>query len=363
MNLLQFISLVSGFIFLLFSIDAFFRKKLNILHFLVFFGWTWVIIIFTLNNALLNKFWNFFWLARWADLIVYMSIIFLSYVFFDLLNKHTKNVYNLSKFISHSAIDTTFNNLKLDELVLKRKNKTPKDDFVFLVRCYNEDKIIWNVIDEIYSNWFSKIIIINDWSEDNTEFVLKQKKEQYSDKIFVILKHVINRWGWAANKTLFDFVKKYSKYFDSKWFVTFDADGQMNVWDMEYFLNLENKKSDVYLGSRFINWASIKWMPITRRIVLFGAKFVTYVANWIYTSDPHNWFRIFSSEIINKIKIYSDNMTYASEILDSIVKNKIKFEEFPTNIKYTEYSLSKWQKNSNAFKILAEIVYKKLFFR
>ena len=49
-----------------------------------------------------------------------------------------------------------------------------------------------------------------------------------------------------------------------RWFVGFDADGQMDIKDMDTFikrihhaeklgLDLEGKKPDLYLGSRFVN--------------------------------------------------------------------------------------------------------------
>jgi hypothetical protein len=34
-------------------------------------------------------------------------------------------------------------------------------------------------------------------------------------------------------------------------------------------------------------------------------------------------------------------MAYASELIEEIKKNKIKFKEVPVNIKYTTYSISK----------------------
>lgn len=363
MTLLQFISIVAGFVFLLFSIDAFARKKLNLLHFLVFFGGTSIIIIFSFSQNLLNKFWSFFGLARGADLIVYISIIFLAYLYFEILNKITKDIYNLSKFVSFTAIENTFNNLSVQELVLKRKNKDPKDDFVFLIRSYNEEATIWEIIDEISGAGYSKIIVLDDGSTDNTELIIKSKKQELSWKIIIYIKHSINRWWWSANKTLFEFVRKYWKYLDSSWFVTFDADGQMDAKDLEYFLNLKEKKSQVYLGSRFMLWASVSWIPVIRRIILFWARFITFIFNWIFISDPHNGFRIISFNALQEIKIYSDNMTYASEILDEIKWKNIPYEEFPVNIRYTKYSLSKWQKNSNAIRILLEIIYRKFFFR
>jgi len=34
-------------------------------------------------------------------------------------------------------------------------------------------------------------------------------------------------------------------------------------------------------------------------------------------------------------------MEYASELIESIYKNKLSFKEVPVDIKYTEYSLAK----------------------
>ena len=67
--------------------------------------------------------------------------------------------------------------------------------------------------------------------------------------------------------------------------------------------------------------------------------------------------------MLDKIDLSSDGMTYASELLDSIRRNKISYKEVPVRIKYTEYSLGKGQKNTNALRILFEMIYKKLFFK
>jgi hypothetical protein len=56
-------------------------------------------------------------------------------------------------------------------------------------------------------------------------------------------------------------------------------------------------------------------------------------------------------------------MTYASELLEEAKRLGYKIIEVPVNIEYTNYSLSKGQKNLNAIKILLEIIYKKFFYK
>jgi hypothetical protein len=41
----------------------------------------------------------------------------------------------------------------------------------------------------------------------------------------------------------------------------------------------------------------------------------------------------------------------------------MKYREIPVHIRYTQYSLGKWQKNSNSLKLAAEMIYKKIFYR
>ena len=62
---------------------------------------------------------------------------------------------------------------------------------------------------------------------------------------------------------------------------------------------------------------------------------VTLIFNRLRVSDPHNGYRALHMSIIDKISLSSDGMTYASELLDCIRRNKIPYREVPVRIKYT----------------------------
>lgn len=360
MTLLQFVLIVSSVIFVIFTIDAFQRRRLNFLHFFVFIIWISVVVVFSMDVNLLDRFWQFFWVARWADLIVYISIILLWYMYFELLNRYTKDSYNLSKLVSAYTLQ---NNFDIDSLKIK-KSKDIKDKVLFLVRAYNEEQVVGEVIDDIFWYWFSKIVVVNDGSWDNTLSILKEKQKKYSTKNMIILSHIINRWWGCANKTLFNFVKKYWDKLDVDYVFTYDADGQMSIKDTDTFIKvMKQTDCDVLIGSRFVKWWSVQNMPFLRKIVILWSRIITFVFNGVWVWDPHNWFRLFKMDSLKKVKIYSDGMTYASELLDQIKRLKLKYKEVPVNIRYTQYSLKKWQKNRNAFKILFEIIYKKFFFK
>lgn len=355
---------------------------MNILHMIVFFWWSIFVIASAINQNLLNQFWMIFWIARWADVLVYISLIVLFYFYITLLNNHTKDKYQLTRLISRQAIYEWYNKEK--ENIKNFKNTDYKDNFVFNIRVYNEWGKVWAVIDEIFSAWFRKIVFINDWSQDNTLEVLEAKKQQYPDKLFIILSHITNRWGWAANQTWYNFIKKYWDELKIQRFVWFDSDWQMDIKDMETFIDRirneevrvahlidrkqditkwKNKPNDLYIWSRFVYWWKAKDIPKTRRIILYISKIVTRIFYWTKVSDPHIWYRVISLPALRKINLTADGMHYANELNEQIKKFKMKYEEVPVHIRYTDYSLRKWQKNSNSIKLWIEMIYKKIFFR
>jgi hypothetical protein len=85
---------------LIFAIDLYQRQKFNFLHFLVFFGGTAVIVIFTLNPSVLDRFGMFFGIARGADLVVYISIVALAYFYFEILHILTKQNAEITRLVS-----------------------------------------------------------------------------------------------------------------------------------------------------------------------------------------------------------------------------------------------------------------------
>jgi len=369
MSLLQFIVIVAAVVFIFFGLDLYKRKKMNILHFLVFIVGGGVVVIFWFNQELLNQFGKFFGIARGADLLVYISLIVLFYFYITMLNNHTKDKFQLTKLISQTAIDKWY--LENKEQIAHRKNKGEKDDFVFNIRIYNEDAaVVTKVIDEIIDAGFRKFVFINDGSSTNILEVLQEKKKQHPDKLIIILSHAINRGWGAANQTGYNFIKKYGDELKIKRFVGFDADGQMDVKDMETFIKHihTDQTLDLYLWSRFIVGGKAENMPKMRWVIQIFAKLITRILYWTKVSDPHNGYRVISLPTLRKFVLTADGMHYANEVNEQIKRYHMKYREIPVHIRYTDYSMnstSKWHrnKNSDSLKLAAEMIYKKIFFR
>lgn len=341
MNLLQVFFIISSIIILIIAIDIAKKQKFNALHFLVFI-WVWLsLFVFSFFPNFLNYIGWFFWLQRWADLLVYASIIFLLYFSLLLLSKTENNKTDLTRIIREMAIE------------LAQKN-TLSSEICILVRVYNEEKVLAETIDKLINSKVWDILVVNDWSTDKSRKIL----EWYRDNI-TLLNHFKNRWGWAALETWFEYIRRYS---ENKYIVTFDADGQHDLADLQNFLELLNKEQDlsVVLGSRFIKKTNTNvW--IIRKIVLKLGIIFTFLISNIKLTDAHNWYRVFRREIIDDIRLTIDDMWYASELVDIIATKKIKFAEVPVNIKYTTYSMSKWQKSSNAINIALAMIWNKFF--
>ena len=57
------------------------------------------LLVFTFFPWVLNIIWEFFWLPRWSDLLVYASIIFLIYFVLLLLSKVEQNNEDITKLV------------------------------------------------------------------------------------------------------------------------------------------------------------------------------------------------------------------------------------------------------------------------
>ena len=335
---------------------------MNILHVIIFFGGAGSVILFALDQRLLNKFGNIFGLARGADVLVYAGLMILAFLYIELLNKDTKAKFQLTKLISQLAINECRTTYK--DKITSYKNQTEKDEFIFNIRAYNEASTLGDAIDEVIWWGFHKILIVNDGSSDNCKEIVSEKQKKYPQALILIASHTINRGWWAANQTWYNFIKKYWDTLNIKRFVGFDADGQMDIKDMNTFTSAIHKKQyDLYVWSRFVQWGKWENMPPMRKFILAIAKLVTWIFYGSKISDPHNGYRVISLHALQQFSITADGMHYANEVNEQIQKHKMSYQEIPVHIRYTDYSLGKGQKNSNGLRLWLEMIYKKIFFR
>jgi glycosyltransferase involved in cell wall biosynthesis len=237
--------------------------------------------------------------------------------------------------------------LQLDDIVVKM-NKYPGKKIFFVIPAYNEEKSIVKVVVGLKKAGYSNIVVIDDGSSDNT---FEEAKKQG----VAVLKHVINRGQGASLKTGIEYALKHGAEF----IVTFDSDGQHRIEDLPAMLEpVIRGEVDVTLGSRFLTKTD---MPLGRKILLKGSVLVQWLFYGVRLSDAHNGFRVLNRKAAQQIRIDSDRMEHASEILEEIVRKRIRYREVPVIIRYTDYSLKKGQASfKGAFKIFFKMFMKRL---
>ncbi len=344
LNLLQFIIIISSVIFFLFWIDLFKRKRTTLLHLIVFVWGTFLLILFSLNTDVLDKFGSFFWLARWADLIVYSAIILLAYFYISLLNSINRQDLKQTQIIREVSIRDAQWDLW-------------RADTAFIIPAYWEKdapiKVVWDILAKGY--W---VILIDDGKNGN---LVEKLHSKYAWKSLVTIKHIVNLGQWWWLETWAEYIRKFWK--NVKYVVHFDADWQHRLEDLKEFQKAfeEDPDLEIALWSRFLG--STVNMPKSKKITLKIWILFTRIFSWIKLTDTHNGYRMMKKETLDKIHITMNRMEHASEILDIIKYKKIKYKEVPIVVIYSEYSMAKWQKISNGFKIVKNLIYKKFFFR
>ncbi|KKQ54038.1 MAG: Glycosyl transferase family 2 [Parcubacteria group bacterium GW2011_GWA2_38_13] len=226
---------------------------------------------------------------------------------------------------------------------------------IAVVPAYNESSTIGFVVKGLRGR-VDEIIVVDDGSKDNTY-------ELAASVGAVALRHFLNRGQGAALKTGID----YALGLGAEIIITFDADGQHDVKDIEKLIEPITKGSaDVVLGSRFKKFQSSKFkvqsygIPFFRFLILKLALIFTRITTGLKVTDTHNGLRALSMQAAQKINIQQDGMAHASEILEEIAKYNFRYIEVPITIHYTEYSKQKGQSSWNAFKILWDLVVGKI---
>lgn len=225
----------------------------------------------------------------------------------------------------------------------------PKSVFI-LIPAFNEGKVIRKTIAPVLARGYT-IVLVDDCSSDNMFEAVKDLPIHY-------VRHSINLGQGAAIQTGIQYAYKNG----AEYAVTFDADGQHNFEEIPKMLEpVIAGRTDITMGSRFMQGGIAEKIPGIRKLVIKTAIVVNGILTGLWLTDAHNGFRAMNRTALSKIKITQNRMAHATEIL-SLVKNaKLRYQEVPVHIVYTDYSLNKGQGNLNAINIVIDIIINKIF--
>ena len=189
------------------------------------------------------------------------------------------------------------------------------------IPAYNEEKNIAAIITKL-KKITDSIIVCDDGSDDLTAEIAR-------DLGVIVVTHERNLGYGAAIKTIF----QKSKEIDCDVLVTFDADGQHRVEDVESVINpIKNNDSDIVVGSRFLN--NENDIPNYRKL---GIKVITQVTNASIKkqlTDSQSGFRAYNKQVINDITPSDSGMGVSTEILIKASRNNFRISEVPIKILY-----------------------------
>ena len=215
------------------------------------------------------------------------------------------------------------------------------------IPAFNEEKTIGKVISSLPKKIpaISRIIVlvVDDGSSDSTCDAAKKQGA-------LVARHILNRGLGGALKTVFEYAR--INKFDV--LVTMDADGQHDSRDLLKLIGpIVSKKSDVVIGSR---WIVRNDAPFSRLLINRLANFITYIFFGTKTSDSQSGLRVFNNKSINLIKLQTDGMEVSTEFFREIERNKLKHQELPIKVIYTDYSKSKGQRLENAPNVFIQLL-------
>ena len=190
------------------------------------------------------------------------------------------------------------------------------------IPAFNEEKNIAVLIIQL-KKIADKIIVCNDGSTDLTSKIAEELGA-------TVINHEKNLGYGAAIRSIF----LKSKELDGDVLVTFDADGQHKIEDINRVINpIINEESDLVIGSRFLD-KSEKEIPQYRKV---GIKIITKVTNATIKkqlTDSQSGFRAYSKKVLNELNPSELGMGISTEILIKASTKKFRISEVPIKIFY-----------------------------
>lgn len=214
---------------------------------------------------------------------------------------------------------------------------------IAVIPAYNEEQVVAEVVTAVLP-MVDEVIVVDDGSRDATAL----RAAGAGARVAV---HLINRGQGAALQTGMDLALRRG----ADIIVHVDSDGQHSPHQIHALIApIVAGSADVVLGSRFLDQTSN--VPRLRRLVLKAGGVFTRIVSGLAITDPHSGFRALSRPAAQKIRLRQDRMAHASEFLQLLSRHKLRYQEIPVTIRYTDYSLARGQSSWNAIRIVIDLI-------
>ncbi|MAH33639.1 glycosyl transferase [archaeon] len=205
-----------------------------------------------------------------------------------------------------------------------------------IIPVYDEEKTILDIIGKVkkvnLKNIKKEIVIVDDFSTDNTRKILEKLKDG-SIKIFF---HKKNQGKGTAIRTGLNHIT-------GDIILIQDADSEYDPREYTKLLKpiIEDNKKVVY-GTRleYIKH-NVKNM---NRLHFIGNVFLTHTTNLLYNTkitDMETGYKVFKKEVIEKIRFKAKRFDFEPEITAKILKQGYKIYEVPITFKARKFNEGK----------------------
>ena len=193
-----------------------------------------------------------------------------------------------------------------------------------IIPVYNEEKTILEIISRVKKaksfNLDKEIIVVNDFSTDQT----KEKLKSIKDKSIKITHHNKNFGKGAA-------VRAGLESATGGIILIQDADLEYDPRDYEKLLKpIIDKKTDVVYGSRFD--VVTKNLSKMYKLHYLGNLFLTLLTNILYgvkITDMETGYKVFRKDVMKNIKLRARRFDFEPEITAKILKKGYRIYEVP----------------------------------
>lgn len=215
-----------------------------------------------------------------------------------------------------------------------------------IIPAYNEEKIIGEVLTELFELGLN-LIVIDDGSHDKTYEITYDIFRKYPGRGY-LYSHPVNRGLGATLKTGIE--AALSKNADIM--VTFDADGQHDPKDIAAVCRpIIEGQADVVIGKR-----DFDEMPISKKRSNQIMNLITWIFYGARVNDSQSGFRAFNRKAAIALEVESREYGVSSEIIREIRRHNLRMEEVPIETIYTDYALAKGTNARVGFKILIKMI-------
>jgi glycosyltransferase involved in cell wall biosynthesis len=190
------------------------------------------------------------------------------------------------------------------------------------IPAFNEEKNIAAIIAKL-ADIADSLIVCNDGSSDLTSDIAEKMGA-------FVINHEKNLGYGAAIRSIF----LKAKELDGDILVTFDADGQHRIEDVEKVTKpIIDQESDLVIGSRFLD-ENEKEVPKYRKV---GINVLTKITNATIKkqlTDSQSGFRAYSKKVLNELNPAELGMGISTEILIKASTKNFRISEVPIKIIY-----------------------------